>query len=65
VTRLVRRRLALIALAVLVSAGIVYASRVAAILVAYKAKMLCSEVFVAGRDPQVVEKELRSMTWRR
>ena len=57
-TRLARRRIALIAVAVAVSAGIVYASRVAAILVAYKAKMLCSEVFVAGRDPQVVEKEL-------
>jgi hypothetical protein len=42
----------------MVSAGAVYAVRVASILVAYKAKMLCSEVFVAGRDAHVAEKEL-------
>ena len=55
-----RRALAIagvIALIVFATAG-VYAARVASILAAYKAKMLCSEVFVAGRDPQIVEREL-------
>ena len=56
--RVTKRRAAWIAGAVLVSAGAVYAVRVASILVAYKAKMLCSEVFVAGRDAHVAEREL-------
>jgi CubicO group peptidase (beta-lactamase class C family) len=46
-----------VGLIVFATAG-VYVARVASILAAYKAKMLCSEVFVAGRDPQVVEREL-------
>lgn len=33
-------------------------ARVASILAAYKAKMLCSEVFLAGRDADAVEREL-------
>ena len=57
-TRITRRRVGLVASAVLLGAGLVYAARVASILVAYKAKMLCSEVFVAGRDPQMVQREL-------
>ena len=57
-TRITRRRVGLAVGAVLLGAGLVYAARVASILVAYKAKMLCSEVFVAGRDPQMVQREL-------
>lgn len=53
-----RRGVALTIVGVVVVAGLVYVSRVASILAAYKAKMLCSEVFVAGRDPRVVEREL-------
>jgi CubicO group peptidase (beta-lactamase class C family) len=58
VTRLTKKRAAWLVAAVLLLIIGVYAARVASILAAYKAKMLCSEVFVAGRDPQVVEKEL-------
>src|SRR5688500_369713 len=43
-----------IALAVLLAAG----ARVAAILVAYQAKQICSGVFVAGRDPAAVAADL-------
>lgn len=43
---------------VALAVGGVYVTRVASILVAYKSKMLCSEVFLAGRDPQVVVREL-------
>jgi CubicO group peptidase (beta-lactamase class C family) len=43
---------------VLLLAGGVYAVRVVSILTAYKAKMLCSEVLLAHRDPQVVTTEL-------
>ena len=35
-----------------------YVVRVASILVAYKAKMLCSEVLLADRDPRVATTEL-------
>ena len=56
--RITRRRAAWIAGAVLVSVGAVYAVRVASILVAYKAKMLCSEALLAHRDPRVVMTEL-------
>jgi CubicO group peptidase (beta-lactamase class C family) len=58
VTRITRRRIALAALAVVVSAGLLYLTRVASILAAYKAKMLCSEVLLAHRDPRVVTTEL-------
>jgi hypothetical protein len=44
--------------AVLLLAGGVYAFRVASILAAYRAKMLCSEVLLAHRDPHVVLNEL-------
>ena len=57
-TRITRRRLALAALAVVVSAGLVYLTRVVSILAAYKAKMLCSEVLLAHRDPRTVNREL-------
>lgn len=57
-TRITRRRIALAALAVVVAAGLVYLTRVASILAAYKAKMLCSEVLLAHRDPRVVTTEL-------
>jgi CubicO group peptidase (beta-lactamase class C family) len=42
----------------MVLAAGVYVSRVASILAAYKAKMLCSEVFLADREADVVEREL-------
>jgi CubicO group peptidase (beta-lactamase class C family) len=35
-----------------------YTSRIVSILVAYKAKQLCSGVFVAGRAPDAVERDL-------
>ena len=38
--------------------GLSYATRLIDIGVAYKAKMLCSEVFVAGRDPNTVLADL-------
>ncbi len=41
----------------LIAAG-VYVARVASILAAYKAKMLCSEVLLAHRDPRTVLTEL-------
>jgi CubicO group peptidase (beta-lactamase class C family) len=53
-----RRRAALLVGAVLLLVGVVYATRVASILVAYKAKMLCSEVLLAHRDPRTVLTEL-------
>jgi CubicO group peptidase (beta-lactamase class C family) len=58
VTRLTKTRAAGLVAAVLLLVIGVYVARVASILAAYKAKMLCSEVFVASRDPQVVESEL-------
>jgi hypothetical protein len=58
VTRTTIRRVAWLAVGVLVFAAGVHVVRVASILAAYKAKMLCSEVFVAGRHPQTVEREL-------
>ena len=57
-TRITRRRAGWIVVALLILAGSVYLTRVASILAAYKAKMLCSEVFVAGRDLEVVQQEL-------
>jgi CubicO group peptidase (beta-lactamase class C family) len=53
-----RRRVVLVAAAVLLSAGVVYTAQVVSILAAYKAKMLCSEVWLARRDPQAVLTEL-------
>jgi CubicO group peptidase (beta-lactamase class C family) len=58
VTRITWRRIAWLAVGVLVLAAGVYVVRVASILAAYKAKMLCSEIFIADRDPDVVEREL-------
>jgi len=58
VKRTTIRRVAWLAVGVLLFAGGVYVVRVASILAAYKAKMLCSEVFVGGRQPQIVEREL-------
>jgi CubicO group peptidase (beta-lactamase class C family) len=58
VTRTAIRRVAWLAVGVLLLAAGVYVSRVASILAAYKAKMLCSEVFLAGREADVVEREL-------
>jgi hypothetical protein len=58
VTRTTIRRVAGLAVGVLVFAAGVYVVRVASILAAYKAKMLCSEVFLAGRDADDVEREL-------
>jgi hypothetical protein len=43
---------------VLLIAAAVYVARVASILAAYKAKMLCSEVLLAHRDPRTVLTEL-------
>jgi CubicO group peptidase (beta-lactamase class C family) len=43
---------------VLVLAAGAYVARVTSILAAYKAKMLCSEVFLAQRDVEAVEGEL-------
>jgi CubicO group peptidase (beta-lactamase class C family) len=58
VTRFTARRAAWTAGTVLLLAVGVYACRVAAILAAYKAKMLCSEVLLAHRDAGVVLTEL-------
>jgi CubicO group peptidase (beta-lactamase class C family) len=58
VSRITRRRVAWFAVGVLVLAAGVPVVRVGSILAAYKAKMLCSEVFLAGREPDVVEREL-------
>jgi len=58
VTRSRWRRVAAALAAVLAIAAGFYLVRAAAILAAYKAKMLCSEVFLAGRDPAAVEREL-------
>jgi CubicO group peptidase (beta-lactamase class C family) len=54
--RLVRVALALLAVAVAIA--LTYGWRVAAILVAYKAKQVCSGLFVAGRGEQAVVTEL-------
>ena len=56
--RITKRRVAWFAFGVLVLASVVYLVRAASILAAYKAKMLCSEVFLAGREADVVEREL-------
>jgi CubicO group peptidase (beta-lactamase class C family) len=56
----ITRRAAWLTVGVLVlalAAG-VFGARVASILAAYKAKMLCSEVFLAGRDANLVQHEL-------
>jgi hypothetical protein len=58
VTRITSRRVAWLTVAVLLLAAGVYVGRVASILAAYKAKMLCSEVLLAHRDPQAVLTEL-------
>jgi len=58
VTRITRRRIAWLAIGVLLLAAGVYVVRVASILAAYKAKMLCSEVLLAHRDPRAVLTEL-------
>ncbi len=56
--RITKRRIAwLVAGALMLAAG-VYVARVVSILAAYKAKMLCSEVFLAQREADVVEREL-------
>ena len=51
-------RAAALALIVLLAIALTYAARVVSILVAYKAKQLCSGVFVAGRDARAVATEL-------
>jgi CubicO group peptidase (beta-lactamase class C family) len=56
--RVTPRRIGLAVVAVLLVVGGVYAFRIASILVAYKAKMLCSEVLLAQRDPRAVMTEL-------
>jgi CubicO group peptidase (beta-lactamase class C family) len=56
--RITRGRVAWLAVGVLLLAGGVYVVRVASILAAYKAKMLCSEVLLAHRDPRAVLTEL-------
>ena len=57
-TRIRTRRVAWLAVGVLLLAAGVYVVRVASILAAYKAKMLCSEVLLAHRDPRAVLAEL-------
>lgn len=57
-TRITTRRVAWFVAGVLAVVAGVSVARVAAILAAYKAKMLCSEVFLAGRDAGEVEREL-------
>ena len=57
-TRTAIRRVAWLAIGVLLLAVGVYVVRVASILAAYKAKMLCSEVLLAHREPQAVLTEL-------
>lgn len=52
------RRLAGVGLLVAVTVVAVYGSRLLGIGAAYKAKMLCSEVFVAGRQPRDVLADL-------
>lgn len=56
--RITRRRVAWVAVGALMLAGGVYVVRVASILAAYKAKMLCSEVLLAHRDSDAVLTEL-------
>lgn len=57
-----RRRLAIgvvgLVLIATIVAGMTHATRMVSVGVAYKAKMLCSEVFVAGRDPREVLADL-------
>ncbi len=57
-TRLTRRRIAWFAAGALVLAASVFIARAVSILAAYKAKMLCSEVFLASRAAGEVEREL-------
>lgn len=61
--KLTRRRalvgVSVVLLSALAAAG-VYLARVAPIVVAYKAKMLCSEVFVGGREPRAVLADLEA-----
>ena len=57
-TRITRRRVVWAAIGLLVLAAGVYVLRVASILTAYKAKMLCSEVLLAQRDARAVLTEL-------
>ena len=54
----ITRRVAWLVLGVLLIAAGVYVARVASILAAYKAKMLCSEMLLAHRDPRTVLTEL-------
>ena len=56
--RITKRRIAWLAAGALVLAAGVYVARVVSILAAYKAKMLCSEVFLARREADEVEREL-------
>jgi len=58
VTRITTRRIAWFVAGTLAIAAGVYVARVAAIFAAYKAKMLCSEVFLAHREAGEVEREL-------
>jgi CubicO group peptidase (beta-lactamase class C family) len=58
VIRITKRRIAWLAAGALVLAAGVYLVRVASILTAYKAKMLCSEVFLGRREANEVEREL-------
>ena len=57
-TRNTRRRIAYAVVGVLMLSAGVYIVRVVSILAAYKAKMLCSEVLLAHRDPHTVLTEL-------
>ncbi|HEY9464540.1 MAG TPA: serine hydrolase [Vicinamibacterales bacterium] len=56
--RITKRRIVWCATGVLALAAAAYVARVVSILAAYKAKMLCSEVFLAQRDVDAVEREL-------
>ena len=57
-TRSAAKRIAWVAVGALLLASSVFVVRVVSILAAYKAKMLCSEVLLAHRDPQAVMTEL-------
>lgn len=51
-------RIAAVGAAVVLTIGLAHLYRIASILVAYKARQVCSGVFVAGRDPAAVERDL-------